>query len=248
MLNTATRSNIPLSRVARRKEKTRRTLFRVARQLFSEKGIYWAKVEDITELADLGKGTFYKYFDSKETIIRVLLEEGLAEVSRETEEAVRAASSATKILGVVIGARVDFFLRHPDFLLLFHQVRGLMQLQVGAAQELRDVYDGHLRWLAHLLKPALAPGSHSAREIATALAAYTSGLLTYQVLFDGHDAVTRRRDSLVRDLERSLQGFLKPTNGPSAMSRPTNGNGTRIARRGRVSRVPSSHHERNENR
>lgn len=73
-------ADIPLSRVARRKERTKRHLLEVARRLFSEKGIYWAKVEDITELADLGEGTFYKYFDSKKTIIQVLLKEGLGEL------------------------------------------------------------------------------------------------------------------------------------------------------------------------
>ena len=214
MLNMVARTDVPRSRVERRKEKTKRTLLQVARRLFSEKGIYWAKVEDITELADLGKGTFYKYFDSKEAIIHVLLDEGLAELLRETERAARAVSSPTKLVGAVIGARVDFFLRHPDFLLLFHQVRGLMQLQLGASKDLREVYDSHLRRLALLLKPALASSAaHSPRELATALAAYTSGLLTYHVLFDGYETVSRRRDSLVRELERSVHGFVKPGNG-----------------------------------
>lgn len=114
--------------MARRKEKTKRRLLEVARQLFSEKGIYWAKVEDITEMADIGKGTFYKYFDSKETILRVLLEEGLSEVLAETERAILGLSPGPKLLSAVIDARVDYFLRHPDSLLMFHQIRGLMQL------------------------------------------------------------------------------------------------------------------------
>jgi AcrR family transcriptional regulator len=186
----------------------------VARQLFFEKGIYLAKVEDITEAADLGKGTFYKYFDSKETIIRVLLEEGLGELLLKTEQAVKDASSSGKVLAAVIGTRVDFFLAYPDYLLLFHQVRGLMQLQVAAAKDLREVYDIHLRRLAQLVKPTVkVGGAASARDLVTAIAAYTSGLLTYHVLFDGQEAVRRRRDYFVRVLERSLQALLKTGNG-----------------------------------
>lgn len=214
MMETAMKNEAPLSRVAKRKARTNQRLLEVARQLFSEKGIYWAKVEDITEMADLGKGTFYKYFDSKETIIRVLLEAGLSELSDHTERAVQNARSDSKILQAVIAARVEFFLTCPDYLLFFHQVRGLMQLQVETAKDLREVYDSHLRRLAQLIRPALSPASAiTARELATAAAAYTSGLLTYHVLFEGIESVRRRRPSLERALERSLHGLLKSGNG-----------------------------------
>ncbi len=205
-----------LSRVARRKAKTNRRLMEVARQLFSEKGIYWAKVEDITELADLGKGTFYKYFDSKETIIRVLLEEGLGELMVETEAAVRRASSPSKMISAAIAARVDFFLLYPDYLLLFHQVRGMMQLQVDAAKDLLEVYDAHLRRLAKAVRPSVeATEVISPRDLATAIAAYTSGLLTYHVMFEGVEGVRRRRDSLVHAIEQSVKALLKSGRGGS---------------------------------
>lgn len=195
------------SRVARRKEKTKGVLLEVARRLFSEKGIYWATVEDITETADLGKGTFYKYFDSKETLLRVLLEEGLNDLLAESERATAGAPSGPKRLSAIIGARVDYFLSHPDSLLMFHQIRGLMQLQVDAAKELRSVYDVHLRRLGQLLQPAVEGGGR-ARDVATAVAAYTSGLLTYHLLFEGIDQLRRRRDRIVRALEQSLTALL----------------------------------------
>lgn len=208
------KTSIPLSRVARRKARTNKQLLEVARQLFSEKGIYWAKVEDITERADLGKGTFYKYFDSKEAIIHALLEEGLGELQAKTEQAVRDTASDSKILSAVIRARVDFFIDYPDYLLLFHQVRGLMQLEVAAAKDLRDVYEVHLRGLAQLIRPAIGPGmAINARDAGIAIAAYTSGLLTYHVLVEGQEAVRRRRDYIVRVLERSLLTLLKTGNG-----------------------------------
>ena len=205
-----------LSRVARRKAETNRRLLEVARRLFSEKGIYWAKVEDITELADLGKGTFYKYFDSKEAIIRVLLEEGLGELAAETEAAVRRASSPAKVIPAAIAARVDFFLLYPDYLLIFHQVRGMMQLQVAAAKDLLEVYDAHLRRLAKAVRPSVeATEVISARDLATAIAAYTSGLLTYHVLFEGVDGVRRRRDSLAQAIEQSVKVLVRSGSGSS---------------------------------
>lgn len=202
--------DVPLSRVARRQAKTNRRLLDVGRKIFFKKGIYLAKVEDITESADIGKGTFYKYFDSKETMIRVLLEEGLDELLLKTEEAVHGVSSDSKILSAVVGVRVDFFLTHPDYLLLFHQVRGLLQLEGDAAKDLREVYATHLGQLARLIKPLKGTGGTAgARDAATAIAAYTSGLLTYHVLFEGLEAIKGRRDYFVYVLERSLRALLK---------------------------------------
>jgi AcrR family transcriptional regulator len=186
----------------------------VARRLFSEKGIYWTTVEDITESADQGKGTFYKYFESKDAIIRALLEEGLGDLLARTEQAVEDAGSGRTTLSAMIEARVDFFLEHPDYLLFLHQVRGMMQLRVGAAKDLHDVYDEHLRRLAQLIKPSMeGGGSGSAREVATAIAAYTSGLLTYHVLFDGPEGNRRRRKYFLQTLQGSLFPLLKNSDG-----------------------------------
>lgn len=209
MIPSSTQATAPLSRVARRKANTNKRLLEVARKLFSEKGIYWAKVEDITELADLGKGTFYKYFDSKETIIRVLLEQGLEELLAEIKASALRASSEAQFLSHVIGARVDFFLRYPDYLLLFHQIRGLMQIQLDAAQELRNIYDKHVRQLAHVVRPLVGPNTKvSAKDLAIAIAAYTSGLLTYHVLFEGIEGVRRKRNTIVHSINHSINSLL----------------------------------------
>jgi AcrR family transcriptional regulator len=204
-----------LSRVERRKARTNRRLLEVARRLFSEKGIYWAKIEDITELADQGKGTFYKYFDSKEAIISALLKEGLDALMSKTEQAVQRVPTGPKILSAAIEARVDFFLNCPEYLLFFHQVRGLMQLQVDVANDLRAIYGAHLDRLAELIKPAISVVGQpdSARDIARAMAAYTSGVLTYDVLFEGQESTERRRQYFVDVLDRSLQPLLKAGNG-----------------------------------
>src|SRR5215831_15026863 len=58
-----------ISRRERRSADIRERLFRSALRLFAEKGFAETTVEDITEAADVGKGTFFNYFPSKDHIL-----------------------------------------------------------------------------------------------------------------------------------------------------------------------------------
>src|SRR6476661_5216543 len=53
----------------RRKIEVRQRLFRAALQLFAIKGFNATTVEDITQAADVGKGTFFNYFPTKEHVL-----------------------------------------------------------------------------------------------------------------------------------------------------------------------------------
>ena len=53
----------------RRSAEIRERLFRAALNLFAQKGFLETTVEDITEAADVGKGTFFNYFPSKDHIL-----------------------------------------------------------------------------------------------------------------------------------------------------------------------------------
>ena len=76
----------------RRSAEIRERLFRAALQLFAQKGFAETTVEDITEAADVGKGTFFNYFPSKDHILLAFGEmqlsklEAAIEVARKTNE------------------------------------------------------------------------------------------------------------------------------------------------------------------
>ncbi len=64
----------------RRAAETRLRLFRCALQLFAARGFSAVTVEDITEAADVGKGTFFNYFESKDHVLGVMAEIQLGKV------------------------------------------------------------------------------------------------------------------------------------------------------------------------
>jgi len=69
--------NTTLSRRERKKQKTRQGLMEAALRLFREQGYDDTTVEQITEAADVAKGTFFNYFETKEAILPALAEWGL---------------------------------------------------------------------------------------------------------------------------------------------------------------------------
>jgi AcrR family transcriptional regulator len=85
-------STSPSDRRQRRSADIRERLFRGALELFAQKGFVETTVEDITEAADVGKGTFFNYFPSKDHILLAFGEmqlnklEAAIEMARRTGE------------------------------------------------------------------------------------------------------------------------------------------------------------------
>ena len=62
-------------RNARRKRETRERLLDAALRLMAERGMAGVAINEITEAADVGFGSFYNYFDSKEAIYDALIKQ-----------------------------------------------------------------------------------------------------------------------------------------------------------------------------
>lgn len=71
-----------MGRRERRSCETRERIFRAAMNLFRDHGFHKTTVENITEAADVGKGTFFNYFRTKEHVLGVLGEIQLAKYDR----------------------------------------------------------------------------------------------------------------------------------------------------------------------
>lgn len=56
-------------RRAKKSEQTRERIFRAALKLFGERGFNATTIEAITATADVGKGTFFNYFENKESVL-----------------------------------------------------------------------------------------------------------------------------------------------------------------------------------
>jgi AcrR family transcriptional regulator len=78
-------TELEVSRRERKKEETKERIFKAAVKLFRDNGFEATTIDDITERADVAKGTFFNYFPRKEAVLGYLLEVRMTEAVENAE-------------------------------------------------------------------------------------------------------------------------------------------------------------------
>lgn len=100
----------------RRTAETRERLFRSALDLFAKKGFAETTVEDITEAADVGKGTFFNYFPSKDHILLAFGEMQLAKLEAAVAEVRTSGATMPEFLRSLGLRMTQEPVRHPGII------------------------------------------------------------------------------------------------------------------------------------
>src|SRR5271155_5679618 len=100
----------------RRSAETRERLFRAALDLFARKGFSETTVGDITEAADVGKGTFFNYFPSKDHILLAFGEMQLAKLESAVAQARRSGEPMPQFLRSLGVRMTQEPIRHPGII------------------------------------------------------------------------------------------------------------------------------------
>ncbi len=90
----------------RHRAETRDRLYRAALALFAERGFLETTVEDITEAADVGKGTFFNYFPTKEHILAEFGGQRTAAVERALQKARATKGPVLAVFRELVGDAV----------------------------------------------------------------------------------------------------------------------------------------------
>lgn len=93
-------------RMQRKREKTRAALMRTAYRLMSSKGVDETTIQEITDGADVGFGTFYNYFPSKDDIATQVLDCVIDALGRRNDRANQAAGITDPVLVVANSVRL----------------------------------------------------------------------------------------------------------------------------------------------
>jgi AcrR family transcriptional regulator len=89
-------------RGARRKRETRARLLDAAFQLMATRGIDAVAIAEITEAADVGAGSFYNHFDSKEAIYAAVVDGVFEEFGKTLDDLVKSVSDPAEVIAVCV--------------------------------------------------------------------------------------------------------------------------------------------------
>jgi AcrR family transcriptional regulator len=95
-----------------------------AAQLFASHHFHQARMEDIAELAGVGKGTLYRYFKDKEELYMALLN-GVAEQWTERMHVAAEVPGCRAKLEAIVAAIIDFCDEHPHLLDLIQHAEAM---------------------------------------------------------------------------------------------------------------------------
>jgi len=127
---------------------TRQEILQAGRKLFSTKGLYDSRIEDITRSAGIAKGTLYLYFRSKEELVLAVVECGFQELHAELSERLRDRELLADLAAGVFTGHIEYFDRNQDLMRVFHQVRGVLKFDMLRWRPLRELLRGHVDFLA----------------------------------------------------------------------------------------------------
>lgn len=89
-----------------------RRMLRAATEVLRAQAPEAVSMDDIAQAAGVGKATLYRYFESKEALLRACLEQVVDELGRAMEEAERAPADPPERLHAIVGTMVQAFSRH----------------------------------------------------------------------------------------------------------------------------------------
>ena len=177
-----------MTRIERRRKETRKRLLDAALDLFSRQGLFLTRVEEITEAADIGKGSFYEHFRAKDDLIRQLLHLGYEELIQGIESQIHPGDGLEARARTLLRGQWMFFSRNRKFFHFFQQVRGLLKLKVGGTDQIREEQVRLIeRMVDLLLNPEERDRPLRRQEmtvVVCALAGCVSGHLSHRVVLD----------------------------------------------------------------
>jgi AcrR family transcriptional regulator len=172
-----------MPRLERRKRRTREAIIKAAVALFTQKGVYATRVEDITERADLGKGAFYNYFESKDALVAELVNRGVRLLEEQYLSKVSTLASTAERVSEIAHAHSRFFEEHPEYVVLFHQARGLLIFKTNGVRELRETFADYLECIAARYLPRVEwerLTQETRADIAAAVAGAIAGYRSFR--------------------------------------------------------------------
>jgi len=212
-------------RQQRRVSATRQKLLDAARAVFTERGLDLARIDEIAERADVGKGTFYNHFSSKEELVNEVIRSVMGDLAAVLEKRCKGITELKGLLDAMISAHIDFFCKRWEDFVLYFQGRSdltLGQSYSGIETPFIDYLQRVEALLAGVIKHRLP--QPVLRRIACAVVGFVSGYYSFAVITSSDENVDEVFNSLRGAIVASLARFIQEA-APAGESNGATGGG-----------------------
>lgn len=143
-------------RLARREE-----ILAAARTVFAERGFEKATLDEISEVAEFGKGTIYNYFASKEELFASVLQQGIQHFQKFVAGAVQRQDTPRTKIEAYIDAAFEFFEKHRQIFSILVLERNKLASSMDEAlfQKCCQQQEAVIDYLAQLFKEGVRHGT-----------------------------------------------------------------------------------------
>ncbi len=165
----------------------RRRIIAAATAVFSLKGFHEARVEEIAEEAEVGKGTVYEYFASKKELFLEMLFHVHRHFNRRLERDVSGAKTFHEGLQKLFAATLQFMTQHKEMSLILLGDHPLLGEDIREALLGKEQHE--LETIARMVQKMINQGEVRPVNIQAAALAILGALylICGQIMFYEHD-------------------------------------------------------------
>ena len=192
------------TRLDRRKARTRQALIDAAIRLIAEGRGERASVQEITDAADIGFGSFYNHFESKDQLFETASSEVLERWGRMIDRASAGITDPAEVFSTSLRLSARLSWTHPE----------VARFITGAGLDLLDAPGGLAPRAMRDIRAGQAAGQFSMADTEVALSAVAGGLIGLLRLHQRHPE--RVEESSVDEL---AEGCLRLLGLPTAKAK-----------------------------
>ena len=131
-------------------------ILKAAMKVFSEKGYHEASMDDVANLAGVGKGTVYRNFPSKQDLFLALIEWGFNSLISGIVEKTKNIEDFLKKIEIAIETYLAFFGHKRNFYRVLIQERSIFREKIE--RQFKKKYLAHLYLLEDFFKRGMKAG------------------------------------------------------------------------------------------
>ena len=161
--------------VTQRREKQ---IYKAALKVFSKYGYYKADVDLIAQKAKIGKGTVYRYFESKKNLFISLVEWGLGKLKDEILTNIEGIDDEIEKINTALEVYFNFYKSQKGFyrVLIYEKYNFMDEI----ARKFKETYFAHLHIIENIFQQGIQKGifkNIETKNTSIALMGMTDALL-----------------------------------------------------------------------